>query len=168
MAFQTNSFAKVWEIKPAYKCSKCGRIGYNPNKCVNEECDGTSMKPCNFVDVRITTSRMRQDTGKFESDFSGTVRMIGEAKDKAARLSSGDRIRLGQISTTVQKVNEKYYTSFQCFDFRMADDPITYVIVEEQNSEQASSSAPNPTQYKRPQLDPSIPAGVTEEELPFN
>lgn len=145
MAFQTNSFAKVWEVKPQEK----------------------------YTDIRISTSRKRQDTGQYESDFAGFVRLIGEAHNKAKSLQVGDRIRLGSVSgTTFKKADGTYFEGHQCYSYKMADEPFSYKIIEEPLTTQPRASQPTPTQYKQPQratqFDPSIPAGVTEEELPFS
>ena len=143
MAFQTNSFAKVWEINPAEK----------------------------YTDIRVSTSKKRQDTGQYEADFAGFVRLIGEAHNKAKTLQVGDRIRLGSISgTTFKKADGTYCESHQCYSYKMADEPFSYKIVEEPVATQGQ--APAPTQYRQPQratqYDPSIPAGTMDEQLPFN
>lgn len=126
MAFRTGAFAKVWELKTSDRG--------------------------NYTDARISTSRKRKDTGEYEQDFGGYVRMIGEAHQMAAGLKSGDTIRLGDVSATQTYNREtgKTYTNFQVFTFEVPE-PL-----------------PQRTQV-RPQYDPSAEiANATEEELPFN
>ena len=120
MAFQNGSYATIWEVKPSEK----------------------------YTDVRLSTSRKRKDTGAYETDFSGFVRFIGSAHQKAASLKEKDRIRLGEISVTrtYDKVRDTNYTNFQCFSFEFPES-------------QPSSS---PKEYNV-----SIPEGV-DEELPFS
>ena len=122
MAFQNGSFATVWEVKPN----------------------------TNYTDVRISTSRKRKDTGAYEQDFGGYVRMIGEAHQKAGRLREKDRIKLGGVACTNNYDKQKgvTYYNFQCFSF-----------------EPAENSA---TQTTPPKFDASISDDVTDEELPFN
>ena len=135
MAFQTNSFAKVWEVKPSER----------------------------YTDVRVSTSKKRKDGSGWDTDFSGFVRLIGEAHEKAKRLQSGDRIRLGKVSATITKnpTTEKYMSAFQCYSYKEADDPTGYAVVDSEAQNQ--TTAPAPKKY-----DPSIPEDVTDEELPFN
>lgn len=119
MAFQNGSYATIWEVKPSEK----------------------------YTDVRLSTSRKRKDTGAYETDFSGFVRFIGSAHQKAATLKEKDRIRLGEISVTriYDKIKNTNYTNFQCFSFDPAE----------------SKATTTTTAY-----DISVPEGV-DEELPF-
>ena len=122
MAFRTGAYATVWSVEPKG----------------------------NYTDVRISTSRKRKDTGEYEQDFGGFVRMIGEANTLAAGLKERDRIRIGDCSATntYDKAKNVTYYNFQEFSFEPVD------------STQGAS---------RPSFDPN--AGVTEDmdaELPFN
>lgn len=124
MAFRTGAYAKIWELKTSDR--------------------GT------YTDARISTSHKRKDTGEYEQDFGGYVRLIGEAHQMAAGLKVGDSIRLGDVAATqtYNKQQGRTYTNFQVF---------TFEIPEQQQSQ------------SRPQYDPAAEvAGATEEELPFN
>lgn len=109
------------------------------------------VKPsAHYTDVRLSTSRKNKQTGEYETDFSGFVRFIGDAHRMAAGLKQRDRIKLDEVACTNQYVKEKNttYHNFQCFAFEPAD-----------------SLQSRPMDNDNPA---AIPAGVTEEELPFN
>ena len=93
MGFRKGAYAKCWEVTP------------------NNE---TSTK------VRLSTSFKNKQTGEYEQDFSGFVMFVGTGcAAKAAKLSKGDRIRLGDVDVTTKYVKEKEttYTNFKCFGF---------------------------------------------------
>lgn len=96
MSFRQNSYCVVWEIK-----------------------QGTG----NFTDVRLSSSKKNKQTGEYETDFSGFVRFIGGAHQKAASLKEKDRIKLGDCEVTNRYDKEKKttYTNFAVFDFEMAN-----------------------------------------------
>ena len=124
MAFRSGAYATVWEVR-------AGKGKYS--------------------DVRLSTSRKNQ-SGEYETDFSGFVRFIGEAHEKAGALKEKDRIKLGDVSVTNTYSKEKQttYTNFQVYSFEMAD----------------GSNQTNQYSAKKDGFDPSVPEGV-DEELPF-
>lgn len=129
MAFRTGSYGKVWEIKPATG---------------------------NYTDIRFSTSKKRKDTGEYETDFSGFVRLIGDAHAKAGSLKEGDRIKIGDISATqtYNKEQQKTYTNFQMYSFEVADG--------QTQPQQTSATPTTDTGFV------NVPDSIVEEELPFN
>ena len=125
MSFRQNSYCVVWEVK-----------------------QGTG----NFTDVRLSSSKKNKQTGEYETDFSGFVRFIGGAHQKAASLKEKDRIKLGDCEVTNRYDKEKKttYTNFAVFDFEMANG-------EQQAPQQAQPSVAG---FE------NIPDGI-DEELPF-
>lgn len=126
MSFRQNSFCTVWEIKK-----------------------GTG----NFTDVRLSSSKKNKQTGEYETDFTGFVRFIGGAHQKAASLKEKDRIKLGDCEVTNRYDKEKKvtYTNYAVFDFEMANGG-------QQSPQQAQSTVGG---FE------NIPDGI-DEELPFN
>lgn len=93
MGFRSNSFAKVWDVKPM---------------------SDTKTK------LRISVSRKDKQTGEYVQDFSGFVDCVGSlAAKKAAQLKEGDRIKLGDVDVTNRFDKEKNvtYTNFVMFNF---------------------------------------------------
>lgn len=97
MSFRNGAYAKIWEIQPVTG---------------------------NFTDIRLSTSHKRKDTGEYEQDFGGFVRLIGTAHQNASKLNVGDRIKLGEVgvTTSYNKETKKQYTNFQCYSFELAND----------------------------------------------
>ena len=124
MAFRTGAYATIWEVK-----------------------EGKGK----YTDVRLSTSRKNQ-SGEYETDFSGFVRFIGDANTNASNLKEKDRIRLGDVSVTNSYDREKKitYTNFQVYSFETAD----------------GSKPDKQTTQKKETFNPDVPEGV-DEELPF-
>lgn len=128
MAFRNGAYATVWEVKKG---------------------NG------NFTDARISTSKKNKQTEQYETDFSGFVRLIGNAHQKAASLNEKDRIKLGDCEVTNHYDKEKKitYTNFAVFDFENAN------------------GGQQQTPVNNPQSDPmgfmNIAPGI-DEELPFS
>ena len=126
MAFRNGSYATIWEIKK-----------------------GTG----NYTDVRISTSRKDKQTDEYVTDFSGFVRLIGDAHKNAGSLGEKSRIKIGDCAVTNSYDKEKKvtYTNFQVFSFEMAD-----------------GSTPQKAQNKPP-MDSfvNVDDGLDMEELPF-
>lgn len=123
MGFRKGAYAKVWEVDPV---------------------SDTRTK------LRISISRKNKQTGEYEQDFSGFVLFIGTAvAAKAAKLSKGDRIQLGDcdVSTRYDKETEKTYTNFKVFSFE--ED-------EEAGSEKTAKSSP-PEEPIPPEDDRRLP-----------
>lgn len=95
MGFRNNAYAKVWEVKVSQP---------------------------KYTDIRISISR-KLANGKYEQDFSGYVRLIGDAHQKASDLNEGDRIKIlsADVSSTYSKEKNVTYYSFKVFDFENAD-----------------------------------------------
>lgn len=135
MAFKNGCYASVWEIEPA----------------------------ANYTDVKITISKKNQATGRYEQDFVGKVRFIGDAHiniqkypHKPEERKPITRLRLDDVSATITSYKpqgaekEIYYNNYQCYAFS----PV----------EQATTSAPTAPQKQTME---NIPEDV-DEELPFN
>lgn len=93
MGFRNNAYAKVWEVKPSDR----------------------------YTDARISISRKRD--GEYVTDFTGYVRLIGEAHVKAATLNDGGRIQITSCDVSNNYVKEKNMTFYTCkvFDFEFCD-----------------------------------------------
>lgn len=134
MGFRTGAYAKVWKVEPASE---------------------TRTK------LQISISRKDKRTGEYVTDFSGFVNVIGTTgANKAATLSVGDRIKLGDCDVTTNYVKDKNitYTNYALFSFEDA---------ESQPSESGASHNNSP--------DNSVDSGEvnsedtddSEEKLPF-
>ncbi len=124
MGFRTGAYAKVWEVTP-----------------VND----TSTK------LRMSVSRKNKQTGEYEQDFSGFVMCFGTAAARnAARLSKGDRIKLGDcdVSTRYDKEKKITYTNYKLFSFETDGD----------------SAPPQDTTDPQPQVDDGE---IDDSKLPF-
>ena len=87
----------------------------------------------NYYDVNLATSRMRRDTGDYETDFRGFARFIGDAATGIARLDGKDsknngnrpitRVKLSSVdvSNSYNSSTNKSYTNFVVFSFEPAD-----------------------------------------------
>lgn len=127
MGFRTGSYAKVWKVEP-----KSDRV----------------------TDLRISVSKKNKESGEYEQDFGGYVRCVGAAcASKAASLSEGSRIRLGDVDVTrrFDKDAQKEYTNFTVFAFETEDE---------------AEAEEEPKQEKAPPSDPD-PKEPSEETLPF-
>ena len=123
MGFHTGCWMKVWEIR--------------------------ATEPVTVL--RVSISRKNKKTDQFEEDFTGFVRLVGSAADRAAEVQVGDRIKAGfcDVTTRYDKENKKSYTNF------------SIVEVEElhHSGEGSSSAASAPVAAKETEED--------EGELPF-
>ena len=130
MGFRTGAYAKIWEVKR-----------------------GTG----NYTDVRLSISKKNKQTEQYEQDFSGYVRLIGTAHQKAASLNEGDRIKIGDCEATNSYDKEKKvtYTNFAIFSYEDANGD------NSSNANQNNKSKPN-TDFM------SIPDSIEDAELPFN
>lgn len=110
--FANNNYAKVWKIFPK-----------------NE-------KDQKYTSVQLSTSRKQKD-GNYKTDFSGYVRMIGDAEEKAKELEAQDRIKLLKTGVTNfynKEAKKKSADQFICFDFD---------FVNEQKQAEANGASDN-------------------------
>lgn len=127
MGFRAGAYASVWEVK--------GGKG-------------------NYTDVRISTSKKKNDA--YETDFSGWVRFIGTAHQKANSLKARDRIKISdcEVTNSYNKEKDVTYTNFAVFTFENAN-----------GNPNQNGSTQNNVQNSNEFM--NIPTGL-EEELPFN
>lgn len=130
MGFRTGAYATIWEVK-------------NGNG--------------NYTDVRLSISKKNKQTNEYETDFSGFVRFIGTAHQKATSLKERDRIKIGDCEVTNNYNKEKNvtYTNFAVFSFEDANSG------GNANNNQNTQSKSDPDGFM------NIPDGI-DEELPFN
>lgn len=93
--FANNNYAKVWKIFPKEK------------------------KDQKYTMVQLSTSRKDKNSNTYTKDFSGFVRLIGKAEEKAAELEAEDKIKLLMVGVTnsYNKDTKKTFTTYVCFDF---------------------------------------------------
>lgn len=133
MGFRNKAYAKVWDIKPVSNTR---------------------------TDLRITISRKNQESGEFEEEFAGFVSCYGTAAaSKAAKLTKGSRICLGDVDVTnhYDKKNKVTYTNYKVFSF-------------EENGAAESGSAPAPNAapvYTREPQPREYDGEVDDSSLPF-
>lgn len=95
--FSTGNYAKVWTLEEP--------------------------KKGNYIDAQISTSR-KDDDGEYYTDFSGFVRLIGDAKKKAKKLEEGDVIIITSCGVTnkYDKKKKTTYVNYLVFDFDTPED----------------------------------------------
>ena len=132
MGFRTGAYATIWQVKQGKG---------------------------NYTDVRLSISKKNRQTNEYEQDFSGFVRFIGTAHQKAGLLKEKDRIKIGDCEVTNSYDKEKNitYTNFAVFSFEDANNGGNSGT--SQNAQTASSTQNDKFM--------SIPDGI-DEELPFN
>lgn len=89
MGFHNNAVATVWKLKQMPEGAQ-------------------------FQDVQISTSIKNKKTDKFESDFSGYVRFVGEAARNARELQERDRIVLKETDVTRRYDKDTQKEFFNC------------------------------------------------------
>jgi len=129
MGFRVNAYAKVWEVES---------------------------KSNTWTKLRLSVSKKNKETGEFEQDFNGFVDCLGTAvASKAAALSKGDTIRLGDVDVTNRYDSEKKitYTNYKMFSF--------------ENENSTGSTAPTPNRNTdEPEV--TVDSGEVEDDrLPF-
>lgn len=87
--FSVGSYAKVWKITSHEK----------------------------YTDIQCSTSQKKD--GNYVTDFSGFVRLVGDAHKKAVDLSEKDSIKIGNFGVTNSFSNGKNYTNIIMFDFEI-------------------------------------------------
>lgn len=95
--FSAGAWAKIWEIKEIREKSS---------------------------DIRISTSVKNKETGKYEQDFGGFVRMVGQAHKQLQYMSPEDRFKIVRcgVSNTYDKEKKVTYNNFVIFEIE-AEDP---------------------------------------------
>lgn len=95
--FSVGSYAKIWEIKE-----------------IKDK----------YSEIRISTSVKNKETEKYEQDFGGFVRMVGQAHQQMQYLSAEDRFKIIRCGVTnrYDKENKKTYTNYVIFEIE-AEDP---------------------------------------------
>lgn len=88
--FSVGSYAKLWQIKE-----------------IKEK----------YSEVRISTSRKNKE-GKYEQDFGGFVRMVGQAHEQVNYLTEGDSFKIVRcgVSNTYDKEKKVTYNNFVIFE----------------------------------------------------
>ena len=96
MGFRNNAYAKVWETRPG---------------------NG------NYSEARISISKKDKNTGEYNTEFSGWVRLIGNAHQKVNTIKNGDNVQLGDVDVTNRYVKDKNttYVNYAVFDFNPAN-----------------------------------------------
>ncbi len=97
MGFRTGAYAKVWEVR---------------------------VKSPKVTSLRISVSKKNRDTGEYDTDFSGFVSCLGDVAAQAAKLETGDRIKIGDIDVSTRYVKETntQYTDFKMYNFEAVND----------------------------------------------
>ena len=70
-----------------------------------------------YTDIQCSTQQKKD--GSYVTDFSGFVRLVGEAHKKAVDLSEKDSIKIGTFGVSNSYVNGKNYTNIIMFDFEI-------------------------------------------------
>lgn len=125
MGFRTGAYATIWEVK-----------------------QGNG----NYTDVRMNISKKNKQTNQYEVDFSGYVRLIGTAHQRANTLKEKSKIKIGdcEVTNSYNKEKNVTYTNYAVFSF-----------------EDVTDSANNNATTQNNNGSINVPTGL-EEELPFN
>ena len=96
MGFRKGAYATVWEIR-----------------------QGNG----NYAQAKISISRKDRDTEEYRTEFSGWIRLIGDAYSAAGTLGERSRIRIGDCDVTNRYDREKgvMYTNYAVFNFEDAN-----------------------------------------------
>lgn len=89
MGLHNGCWAKVWEVKPGEK---------------------------NTI-LRVSISRKDKNTGNYVDDFTGYLKLVGEAQKMSGELLVADRIKIGScdVSTRYEKDTKKTYVNYTIF-----------------------------------------------------
>lgn len=130
MGFRKGAYARVWEVKE----SENGR----------------------YSDARITISK-KNDSGGYDQQFSGFVRLVGDAHELGKQISeskTGTPIQIGDCDVTNRYIAEKKitYYNFAIFSFEFTDS---------KSKKQSDVKSAKPTKNDEPDPDEDI------DDLPF-
>lgn len=100
MGLKNGAKLSIWEVK------KCGK----------------------YTDIQASTRKKNNQTGEWETDFSGYIRLVGNANTKATDFSEGKlqnpiKIEVGgfEVTQKYSKEHKKTFTNFVMYDFEMED-----------------------------------------------
>ena len=96
--FSEGSYAKVWKINTHEK----------------------------YTDIQCSTQQKKD--GKYVTDFSGFVRLVGDAHKKAVDLAEKDSIKIGRFGVSNSYVNGKNYTNIVMFDYETKEQEDSNVV----------------------------------------
>ncbi len=122
MAFKNNCVATLWKVD-----KENGKV-----VDIHEK----------YADISISTSKQNRDTAKYETDFAGKVRLLGQAFDKIKQINLTEKDKIKLINV---EVNNKYdaskrvtYTNYICWDIEVFDHkdkrPKPVEVVESDNA----------------------------------
>ena len=95
--FSNGSYATIWEIKE-----------------IKDK----------YSNIRISTSVNNKETDKYEEDFGGFVRMVGQAHQQLQYMSERDRFKIIRCGVSNKYDKEKKQTYWNCVVFEIeAVDP---------------------------------------------
>lgn len=100
MGLKNGAKLSIWEVK------KCGK----------------------YTDIQASTRKKNNQTGEWETDFSGYIRLVGNANTKATDFSEGKlqnpiKIEVGgfEVTQKYSKEHQKTFTNFVMYDFETED-----------------------------------------------
>ena len=98
--FANGVFAKVWKIYPPKK------------------------KDQRFTVVQMSTSQKDKKTGEYKTDFSGYVKLVGDAFENSKELEAKDSIKINKcgVTTMYDKAKNENYETFLVFDFSFVNE----------------------------------------------
>ena len=121
MGLKKNCWLKVWEVKDRKE---------------------------KYTEIRGSTSKKRDD-GSYETDFSGFIRLVGDAHKSAENLKDGDKIQVEAFEVTNQYNKEKNvtYTNYVIYKYGDGTEKTDHTDTEKQDSkknESVDKEAENP------------------------
>lgn len=124
MGFRNDGYATVWEVRPGK--SKRSTL------------------------VRVSTSRKERGSDEWETDFTGWIKFLGNAGEKALSLKQKDRIitKRVEVQTRYDKEAGKEWIDYIVWDFGFPEDKEKKTLNNSANDQ------------------PDIPM-VEEEDVPF-
>lgn len=101
MSFRNNAYATLWNMKDTNSVVR-----------IFDKC----------ADINISTQKKNKE-GRYENDFTGIIRCLGDAfkKISACQLGEKDRVKLINVETTTTYDREKKvkYVNFYCWDLEI-------------------------------------------------
>ncbi len=147
MGFRVGAYAKVWSIEP---------------------------KSDTWTKLRISISRKKKDSEEYVYEYSGFVDVSGTVPAaRAAKLSEGDRIRLGEVDDMCSYDKEKgvernYRKIFSFFTEKDAEFEMKYPELLRSLAGNASNSSASAAKQKKHNSKEEVGSGdVDAPDLPF-